>query len=215
MRWRSTRRANRRTASNPTSNMLPWRSPSRRKRARARHWSSATRASAWCARGMPAMGSLSPSAMAKTMGIEVANTVRLFELYFGPYPYKLLAVTNIPYSYGQGWPGLLYLSALSFLDSTQRHNLGIRDNIRLTDFFRAHESSHQWWGHRVGWKSYHDQWLSEGFAEFSGYLYILYRQNHKEYLNSLRLARQDLAARDLHNHVYESVGPGWMGRRLR
>ncbi|PYU10795.1 MAG: hypothetical protein DMG29_16885 [Acidobacteria bacterium] len=164
--------------------------------------------------GMPAMGSLSPSVMAKTMGIEVANTVRLFELYFGPYPYKHLAVTNIPYSYGQGWPGLLYLSALSFLDSTQRHNLGIRDNIRLTDFFRAHESSHQWWGHRVGWKSYHDQWLSEGFAEFSGYLYILYRQNQKEYLNRLRLARQDLAARDLHNHVYESVGPVWMGRRL-
>jgi hypothetical protein len=22
----------------------------------------------------------------------------------------------------------------------------------------------------VGWKSYHDQWLSEGFAEFSGLL---------------------------------------------
>src|SRR2546425_11757047 len=33
--------------------------------------------------GMPAMGSLSPSVMAKTIGIEVANTVRPFELYFG------------------------------------------------------------------------------------------------------------------------------------
>src|SRR6266852_5201019 len=164
--------------------------------------------------GMPAVGSLSPAAMRKQMATETANTIRVFENYFGPYPYKHLAVTNIPYSYGQGWPGLLYLSALSFLDSTQRHNLGIRDNIWLTDFFRAHESSHQWWGHRVGWKSYHDQWLSEGFAEFSGYLYILYRQNQKEYLNRLRLARQDLAARDLHNHVYESVGPVWMGRRL-
>jgi len=164
--------------------------------------------------GRPAMGSLSPSGLAKTMGLEMANTVRLFELYFGPYPYKRLAVTNIPYSYGQGWPGLIYLSALSFLDSTQRHNLGVKDHVRLTDFFRAHESSHQWWGHRVGWKSYHDQWLSEGFAEFSGNLYVLYRQNQKEYLHRLRKAREDLRNRDLRGHVYEAIGPIWMGHRL-
>src|SRR5205807_3906833 len=164
--------------------------------------------------GMPAMGSLSPSVMAKTMGIEVANTVRLFELYFGPYPYKHLAVTNIPYSYGQGWPGLLYLSALSFLDSTQRHNLGIRDNIRLTDFFRAHESSHQWWGHRVGWKSYHDQWLSEGFADFSGILYVQYGKNMKEALARWRKEKELLHNKDLHGHVIESLGPIWMGGRI-
>ena len=52
----------------------------------------------------------------------------------------------------------------------------------MTDFFRGHESSHQWWGHRVGWKSYHDQWLSEGFAEFSGLFYVQYRENMKESL---------------------------------
>ena len=48
-----------------------------------------------------------------------------------------------PQSYGQGWPGLLFLSALSFLDSTQRNALGVRDMIGITDFFRAHETSHQ------------------------------------------------------------------------
>ena len=111
--------------------------------------------------GLPqaAIGTLTPAALAKTMGGEMGNTLRVFEQYFGPYPYKHLAVANIPYPYGQGWPALIYLSALSFLDSTQRHALGIRDQVELTDFFRAHESSHQWWGHRVGWKSYHDQWL--------------------------------------------------------
>ncbi|PYV49924.1 MAG: hypothetical protein DMG92_09455, partial [Acidobacteria bacterium] len=35
-----------------------------------------------------------------------------------------------------------------------------------------HEVSHQWWGHAVGWASYHDQWLSEGFAEFSAALFL-------------------------------------------
>jgi hypothetical protein len=69
-----------------------------------------------------AVGNLTPSAMAKTMGIEMANTVRVFADYFGPYPYKQLCVTSLPisYSYGQGWPGLVYLWSVSLLDATQR-----------------------------------------------------------------------------------------------
>ena len=30
------------------------------------------------------------------------------------------------------------------------------------DFFLAHELAHQWWGQAVGWRNYHEQWLSEG-----------------------------------------------------
>jgi peptidase M1-like protein len=163
-----------------------------------------------------AVGNLSPSALAKTMGIEMANTIRLFESYFGPYPYKHLAVTSMPisYSYGQGWPGLIYLWSVSFLDSTQRHAIGIKDQVRVTDFFRAHESSHQWWGHRVGWKSYHDQWLSEGFAEFSGYLYTEFRDNLKEYFHRFQKARETLRRTDMNGHHIEALGPIWMGRRI-
>lgn len=161
-----------------------------------------------------ALGSMSPAAISKVMAQEVVNSIKVFTNYYGPYPYRRLAVTNIPYSYGQGWPGLLYLSALSFLDSTQRNALGITDMIGITDFFRAHETSHQWWGHRVGWKSYHDQWLSEGFAQFSGNLYVQFRQNTKEYLNRLRQDKEELKNRDQRNRVYESLGPIWMGQRL-
>ena len=161
------------------------------------------------------LGNLSPSRQAKTMGAEMANILRLFENYFGPYPYKRLAVTNIPYSYGQGWPTLIYLSAISFLNSTQRNALGITEHVELTDFFRAHEASHQWWGHRVGWKSYHDQWISEGFAQFSGNLYVQFRKNEKEFRNRLRQDKDELLrGRDRRNRAYESLGPVWMGRRL-
>lgn len=163
-----------------------------------------------------AVGNLTPSAMAKTMGTEMANTVRLFSSYFGPYPYKHLSVTSLPmsYSYGQGWPGLIYLWSASFLDKTQRHVIGLPDGVQLTDFFRAHESSHQWWGHRVGWKSYHDQWLSEGFAEFSGNLYVQYRQNMKEYVNRWRREKELLKMKDVKGHSIESLGPIWMGQRI-
>jgi hypothetical protein len=161
-----------------------------------------------------AIGNLTPSALGKTINIETANTLKVFQSYFGPYPYKQIAVTNIIGSYGQGWPGLLYLSWITFLDSTQRHALGITNQTQLTDFFRGHESSHQWWGHRVGWKSYHDQWLSEGFAEFSGLLYVQYRESMKEALTQWRLTKENLTKPDQNGHKVENLGPIWMGQRI-
>ena len=38
-------------------------------------------------------------------------------------------------------------------------------------FFLAHEIAHQWWGQAVGWKNYHEQWLSEGLAQYFAALY--------------------------------------------
>ena len=38
-------------------------------------------------------------------------------------------------------------------------------------FFLAHELAHQWWGQAVGWRNYHEQWLSEGLAQYIAALY--------------------------------------------
>ena len=38
-------------------------------------------------------------------------------------------------------------------------------------FFIAHEIAHQWWGQAVGWKNYHEQWISEGFSQYFAALY--------------------------------------------
>ncbi|HEV2489473.1 MAG TPA: M1 family aminopeptidase [Candidatus Acidoferrales bacterium] len=163
---------------------------------------------------LSAMGTLDPAATIKNIGIELGNNLRVFQNYFGPFPFDRLAATNIPYSYGQGWPMLLYLDVISFLDETQRHVLGIQDQIRISDFFRAHEVSHQWWGHEVGWKSYHDQWLSEGFAQFSGNLYVEFRDNPKEYFNRLKTDREELFSKNRFGYRYADLGPIWMVRRL-
>jgi aminopeptidase N len=40
------------------------------------------------------------------------------------------------------------------------------------EFFVAHEIAHQWWGHGVGWQNYHEQWLSEGLAQYFAVLYV-------------------------------------------
>jgi hypothetical protein len=39
------------------------------------------------------------------------------------------------------------------------------------EFFVAHELAHQWWGQAVGWRSYHERWISEGFAQYFAALY--------------------------------------------
>lgn len=39
------------------------------------------------------------------------------------------------------------------------------------EFFLAHELAHQWWGQAVGWRNYHEQWLSEGFAQYFAAMY--------------------------------------------
>src|SRR5262249_41920374 len=40
------------------------------------------------------------------------------------------------------------------------------------NFLLAHEVAHQWWGQAVGWKNYHEQWLSEGLAQYFATLYV-------------------------------------------
>jgi hypothetical protein len=160
---------------------------------------------------------LSPALRAGEIASEMANSLLLFESFFGRYPYSRLAVSTIPYSYGQGWPSLIYLSFLSFLSAYERNALGfnLRAEKEITRSFRAHETSHQWWGHKVAWKSYHDQWLSEGFAEFSGNLYLLFdTKSWDEYRDRHKLARQGFFLRDQGGRPYDSVGPIWMGLRL-
>jgi hypothetical protein len=160
---------------------------------------------------------LVPADRSGEIASEMANSLLLFDAFFGPYPYSRLAVSTIPYSYGQGWPSLIYLSALSFMSSYERRQLGLdlRQEKEITRFFRAHETSHQWWGHKVAWKSYHDQWLSEGFAEFSGNLYLLFdTKKWDEYRDRHKQARQGFFLRDQGGRPYDSVGPIWMGLRL-
>ncbi|MCC7185577.1 MAG: hypothetical protein IT185_05005 [Acidobacteria bacterium] len=38
-------------------------------------------------------------------------------------------------------------------------------------FFLAHEVAHQWWGQAIGWKNYHEQWLSEGLTQYFAAMY--------------------------------------------
>lgn len=165
----------------------------------------------------PALQTLNPVRLQPLVLQEVSNSLRYFDFYFGPYPYQKLAVVNIPGSYGQGWPSLVYLSNLSFLDQSQLHALGLpMDALRdLSQTFRAHEISHQWWGQRVSWASPRDQWISEGFANASALLYEAARFGNNGLRETLEEWRRDLLQRNRSGRAPIDEGPVWLGSRLQ
>ena len=58
------------------------------------------------------------------------------------------------------------------------------------DFFIAHELAHQWWGQAVGSRNYHEQWLSEGFAQYFAALYAQQTRGDDTFVGMLRQFRR-------------------------
>jgi peptidase M1-like protein len=121
------------------------------------------------------LGSISTTKMADSALADAQNSTRIYNAFFGKLPYTRVAMTQQPAAtFGQAWPTLVFMPYTAFMDSTQRTQLmGVRGGT--STFWRyvaPHEIAHQWWGHVIGWDSYRDQWMSEGFAEFSASLFV-------------------------------------------
>jgi hypothetical protein len=160
---------------------------------------------------------LTPAALLDRMADDAANALRFFETLFGPFPYPYLAVSQAPGHFGQGWPGLVYLPTLSFLTEADRTRLGYRGKTGEDDaqLSVAHEIAHQWWGNMVGWASYRDQWLSEGFATYAAALYLTRdKDGERKFRALLRSYRDDLLAKISEGSTVEAGGPICLGQRL-
>jgi hypothetical protein len=163
--------------------------------------------------------SLTPSSMAESAIVDAQNSIRCFTYWFGELPYGRIAITQQPqFNFGQSWPTLVYLPLFSFLDSTQRWMLMGGNTFRMNEFIQEvtpHEVSHQWWGHLVGWSTYHDQWLSEGFADFSASLFLeISEKKHDKYLTYWERARKAILDKNNFGKAANDAGPLWMGLRL-
>jgi Peptidase family M1 domain/Carboxypeptidase regulatory-like domain len=170
-------------------------------------------------RGAAQQMNLTPAALADSAIVDGMNAIRLYEAWFGPVPYGRLAITQQPEPfYGQSWPGLVYLPLTAFLDATQRWRLMGGNAFRFADFIQEvtpHEVSHQWWGHLVGWASLHDQWLSEGFADFSAGLFLeMTKSKPDEYLHYLERAQKQIVEKNEYGRRANDAGPLWLGLRL-
>lgn len=136
---------------------------------------------------------------------------------FGPLPYKSLTVTPIPGSFGQGFPGLIYLATAAYVEPEELPP-AIRDSGLATfynDILAAHEMAHQWWGNLVVAASYKDGWLQESLANYSALLYLEKRRGPKPVAALLEQYRNHLLTKEPGSgETVESQGPVTFGLRL-
>jgi hypothetical protein len=170
-------------------------------------------------KGAEEIGGMSPSRMNENIMVQAQNAMRIYNSWFGKSEFNRIAITQQPEAnFGQSWPTLVYMPILAYFDSTQRWRMSGGISSRLNEFVdevAAHEVSHQWWGHMVGWSSYHDQWLSEGFAFFSAGLYLqLTEKSPDKYLAYWDHAQKYLTEKNTFGKRPNDAGPLWMGLRL-
>jgi aminopeptidase N len=164
-----------------------------------------------------ALGTLYTTGMLKVATSEGDAAIQIYTDFFGSLPYDHVSLTQqTACNYGQSWPTLVYLPICYFWDDGIKHQLGLLD--RDPSYWKvvtAHEVAHQWWGQTVGFGSYRDQWMSEGFADFSASLFLMEtRKDQKEYRDFWELLRKRLLEKNAQGVRPVDVGPVVMGTRV-
>jgi hypothetical protein len=166
--------------------------------------------------GGMAVGNLNTTGMLPVELSEGSVAVQIYEGYFGKLPFDHLALSQQPAcNYGQSWPMLVYLPICGFWDSTIQNQFGLRPSDPYWKVVTAHEVAHQWWGHTVGFMSYRDQWMSEGFANASASIFLqATRKNNADFRDFWRQLKLQLTERNADGFRPIDVGPVTMGFRL-
>ncbi|MFN8589698.1 MAG: M1 family aminopeptidase [Candidatus Eisenbacteria bacterium] len=143
----------------------------------------------------------------EAVAYDVANCLEFYGRMFGEPVAQEFHALETPENTYVAYPGMI-------------HMMRLEDRIPgRADFsphvVRAHEIAHQWFGLGLDNATYHDAWLSEGFANFCS---IWYRQaacrDAKTYLDVLGKWREDLLEnRKFLVGVQQEAGPVWLGWR--
>jgi hypothetical protein len=147
--------------------------------------------------GMPALNLdvMSNQRMAgsnRQMAPRVSGMLQYFAKTIGEAPYPGFTLTavddNLPGGHSPAFFAIFHqplpTSPYSWSD----------DPVAFDDIYKhlflAHEVAHQWWGQAIGWKNYHEQWLSEGFAQYFAALYAQRAHGDEAFVTMLRQFRR-------------------------
>ena len=144
----------------------------------------------------------------KPLRTQAAAIVRFYASLMGdcPYPSFTLALLegDLPGGHSPGYFAVLKQALPTTPFRWQSDPAWFPD---FPQFFLAHEIAHQWWGQAVGPANYHEQWLSEGFAQFFAALYAQHTGGEGVFEDILhKMRRWALAESD--------QGPIYLGYRL-
>ncbi len=158
----------------------------------------------------------SPAIRMTQLANEVAAAMEFMAARFGPPAMKQLIVSPIPGFFGQGFPGLIYLSTLSYLPQggAQPAPASRNEQLFFSEILHAHEVAHQWWGNVVATFAYQDDWLMEALASYSALLFLEKRRGARVVDELLEEYKAHLLSKDPQGRTLESAGPITWGSRL-
>jgi hypothetical protein len=157
-----------------------------------------------------------PASRLQELASEIMSALEFMAADFGPPALPNLTVSPVPGRFGQGFPGLIYLSTMSYLAPQEQaiRNLNEHGRLFFSDILYAHETAHQWWGNIVTAAGYHDEWLMEALADYSALLYLEKKDGPQPVALVLDTYKTNLLLKTSDGQTIESTGPIVMGSRL-
>ncbi len=110
------------------------------------------------------------------------DAVKVYNEYFGPYPYTELDVVETHFTV-QGAPGGMEFPGLVIVSSELYHGF-FQEEL---DTVVVHEVAHQWWYGVVGNDQVDEPWLDESFATYSSIIYYEFVQGEEAAQNQLMI----------------------------
>jgi len=142
---------------------------------------------------------------------EAKSVLEFYEKCFGPYAFEKLSIVQRVWttSGGHSPASFIILNELPWRGEKGGYVNADSpvDLSRWREYYLAHEIAHQWWGQGVTWDSYHDQWISEGLAQFSSALYLRNKYPGRAYPGILKKFSQSTRKKS-------RWGPITLGSRL-
>jgi hypothetical protein len=137
-----------------------------------------------------------------------ADIATFYQSLIGDSPYASFTVALVESDLPGGHSPAYFASLNQPLPSSQliwRNDPAAFNNF--PEFFIAHEVAHQWWGQAVGWRNYHEQWISEGFAQYFAALYAQHLRGDDAFNSVLKQMRR-------WGVDHSEQGPIYLGYRL-
>jgi hypothetical protein len=139
---------------------------------------------------------------------DAADVVRFYDSLIGDAPYGSFTIALVEHVQPGGHSPAYFAALNQPLPNTPLRWQTDPVNFEgFPEFFLAHEVAHQWWGQAVGWRNYHEQWLSEGFSQYFAALYAEHRYGDEVFGDMLRQLRKWAIDRS-------DQGPVYLGYRL-
>lgn len=147
---------------------------------------------------------------------DLAASLEFFTGLFGPPVMNTLTVAPIPGTFGQGFPGLVYLSTFAYIEPAERPAAlrDAREQVFFSDLIVPHETAHQWWGSILTSEGADDEWLLEALANYSSLLWMEKKKGLREMDKVLDGYRAELLSKSADGAALEAAGPIVWGDRL-